>query len=157
MAPSALAAAPVPARQQRRTGTLRRFLVELGKNRGAIVGAVLLIALVLTALAAPLIAPYDPIAQEPAAAFTAPEAAHWFGTDNFGRDILSRVLYGGRISLWVGTLAVVISGAVGSALGLLAGFRGGRIDSVTMRAMDVLLAFPGILLALIVLPCWDRA
>ncbi len=95
-----------------------------------------------------MIAPYDPIAQDSKAIRAAPSAQHIFGADNFGRDVFSRVLYGGRMSLPVGFVAVGITAIVGVALGLIAGYYGGTIDAVIMRWVDLMLAFPGILLAM---------
>jgi peptide/nickel transport system permease protein len=102
----------------------------------------------LLSVFAPVIAPYDPIAQDSSAIRAAPNADHPFGADTFGRDIFSRVLYGGRMSLPVGFVAVGITAVVGVALGLIAGYYGGRIDTVVMRWVDLMLAFPGILLAM---------
>jgi peptide/nickel transport system permease protein len=123
-------------------------LRRLRRNPGAVVGAIVLVALVLLTVFAPAIAPYDPIAQDSSAIRAAPSAKHLFGADTFGRDIFSRVLYGGRMSLPVGFVAVGITAVVGVALGLVAGYYGGRLDTVIMRGVDLMLAFPGILLAM---------
>ena len=123
---------------------LRRFL----RHRGAVTGSVLLLALVGMALAAPWLAPYDPILQDQRASLRAPDPAHLLGTDVFGRDIFSRVVWGGRQSLRVGFLAVAVGGLAGSALGLLAGYYRGFTGTVILRLTDLLLALPGILLAL---------
>jgi peptide/nickel transport system permease protein len=104
--------------------------------------------MVLAALGAPLISPYDPIKASQRTSLEAPSAAHPMGTDRFGRDILSRVLWGGQLSLPVGFVSVLIAAVFGISLGLLAGYHGGRIDAVIMRTVDLMLAFPGILLAL---------
>jgi peptide/nickel transport system permease protein len=112
------------------------------------IGAFLIVCELTIALAAPLVAPYDPFDQNPRAALQAPSRDHLFGTDDTGRDLLSRVIYGTRISLRVGLISVGIGGGIGIALGIIAGFRGGLIDMAIMRLMDLLLAFPGILLAL---------
>lgn len=117
------------------------------RNRLAIVGAGLVLVVLIAGLLAPLIAPYDPIAITPDA-LAAPSKAHLFGTDDLGRDILSRVLYGARISPLVGLLAVAISALVGVAMGLIAGYGGGPADNVLMRLVDILLSFPGIVLAI---------
>ncbi len=100
------------------------------------------------ALFAPLISPYDPLAVDPANQFAYPDAQHLLGTDLFGRDVFSRVLYGSRVSLSVGFLAVLIACVPGVALGLAAGYFRGRLGAVIMRLMDMVLAFPGILLSL---------
>jgi peptide/nickel transport system permease protein len=112
------------------------------------VALVVIAALGLAALCAPFVSPYDPLDQNMADFLSAPGARHWFGTDQFGRDILSRVIWGGRLTLQVGVIAVAISAAIGIPLGLTAGFYGRAADFVIMRAIDLLLAFPGILLAL---------
>lgn len=112
------------------------------------IGVVLVAALAVIALAAPLLVGADPLAMNPRARFAPPGAAHPLGTDQFGRDILSRVVYGTRISLGVGVGSVAISLAVGLALGSVAAMREGVVDDVVMRTMDVLFAFPAILLAL---------
>jgi peptide/nickel transport system permease protein len=114
------------------------------------VGIAVLAVLCAAVLAAPWLAPYDPDAVDPAAALQAPSTLHWMGTDNFGRDVFSRVVHGGRISLLMGLVAVTIGAALGVSLGLLAGFFGGWTDGVLSWGAEVLLAFPGILLALVV-------
>lgn len=103
------------------------------------------------ALAAPLVAPKDPLAQSRAEQFRSPSLANPFGTDEFGRDILSRVIYGARISLLTGAVAVLIGGCLGVPLGLLGGFFGGWVDAITMRVLDFVLAVPAILLAMIII------
>jgi peptide/nickel transport system permease protein len=103
---------------------------------------------ILAALFGPLLSPYDPAAQELALRLEAPSWAHPFGLDELGRDILSRVLSGARISLFVGVTVVAVSSAIGLLLGALAGYFGGALDDAISRVMDVLLAFPGILLAI---------
>jgi peptide/nickel transport system permease protein len=120
----------------------------------ALGGGVFVLVLVVMALAAPLIAPYDPIRQSLRGRLAAPTLsgtdgkAHLLGTDHLGRDVLSRAIYGARVSLLVGLAAVVVGGIVGASLGLLAGFRGGWTDSVIMTLADAQLAFPFILLAI---------
>jgi peptide/nickel transport system permease protein len=123
---------------------LRRFL----RHRGAVTGSVLLLALVTMAGIAPWLAPYDPVAQDQRASLRSPGSAHPLGTDVFGRDILSRVIWGGRQSLRVGLLAIVIGGVAGTLLGLVAGYYEGWTGTVVLRLTDLLLALPGILLAL---------
>ena len=145
MASSTLAsvrAEPAPASRARRTRGL------------AVSGAVFVALLIVAARAAPLIAPADPIRQSLRGRLSAPTLegadgkAHLLGTDHLGRDVFSRVVYGARVSLLVGFSAVVVGGLLGSALGLLAGFRGGWTDSVIMTLADAQLAFPFILLAI---------
>lgn len=127
---------------------LREFWRRLRRRKVALGSAALLLLLVLSAVFAPWIAPYDPTAADYANILAPPSAAHWAGTDAFGRDILSRIIWGGRISLAVGFLSVSIGGIVGIGLGLVAGFYGRWLDGLIMRSSDVLLAFPGILLAI---------
>jgi peptide/nickel transport system permease protein len=121
---------------------------RLRRSKSAIIGGILLLAIVLGALLAPLISPYDPIKTSQRTSLEAPSLKHPMGTDRFGRDVLSRVLWGGRLSLPVGFVSVLIAAVFGVALGLIAGFHGGALDGGIMRFVDLLLAFPGILLAL---------
>ncbi|WP_433497843.1 ABC transporter permease [Sphaerimonospora sp. CA-214678] len=132
---------------------LRRTPLRLpaGVDRLAVAGAVLLALIVLAALLAPWIAPYPEdggSATHPLEALLPPSAEHWFGTDQVGRDVLSRVLYGARTSLLIAVAVLVISGGVGVALGVVAGYAGGWIRDVIMRVTDVFLAFPALLLSL---------
>jgi peptide/nickel transport system permease protein len=120
------------------------------KNKLAIVGLSIVSFFILLAIFADLIAPYEYDATNLRNKNLAPSAEHWFGTDEFGRDILTRIIYGARISLWVGTLSVAGSIIVGSALGIIAGYYGRWVDSVISRIFDILLAFPSILLAIAV-------
>lgn len=125
-----------------------RWLRSLRQGPQLWIGATLLVLLVGSAILAPLVAPYDPLALDYSTSLHPPDAAHLFGTDKLGRDQFSRILYGGRSSLFVGTAAVVIGMVVGVALGLLSGYRLGWLDSAIMRTMDGILAFPGLVLAL---------
>ena len=127
-----------------RPGALRRLL----RQRGAVVGLVILAVLGGMALAAPWLSPRDPIKTAPREALQAPGSRFLLGSDQFGRDVASRALHGGRLSLTVGLIAVSIALCVGTPIGLVAGYYGGRVDGFVMRVVDVLLAFPGILLAL---------
>jgi len=120
------------------------------RHRGALVGLALIGVFLVMAATSPLVAPRDPLAQNLAQRLEAPSAEYPLGTDDFGRDILSRVLYGARISLRVGVVAVAISLFIGGTIGLVSGFYGGTLDLLVMRLMDVLLAFPAILLAIAV-------
>ena len=123
-------------------------LVRLRRNRLAVVGLVVLLLLVLVAVFAPLLAPYDYAAQDLMSSFESPSWKHPLGTDDFGRDVLSRIIYGARVSLQVGVFAVFIAMMSGGALGAIAGYYGGRIDGAIMRCMDILLSIPQILLAI---------
>jgi glutathione transport system permease protein len=107
-----------------------------------------ILVLMLSALLAPWVAPFDPATPDYDAVLEGPSFTHWCGTDAYGRDILSRVVWGGRVSLSVGFLSVALGGVAGVVIGLASGFFGGWVDSALMRLMDVLLAFPGIILAI---------
>ncbi len=111
-------------------------------------GAVIVLVTVLAAVFGPWLAPFDPTSQELALRLEGPTGAHWFGLDELGRDIFARVLSGARISLLVGLVVVSVSSAVGIVLGSVAGYFGGRIDEAISRVVDILLAFPGLLLAI---------
>ena len=113
-----------------------------------IIGGTLVALLVLTAIFAPLLSPYDPTVGDVSNGLEAPSAAHWLGTDDQGRDVMSRVLWGSRISLSVGFISVLIGLGVGVTVGMTAGYAGGWVDMVLMRLIDALLAFPGLLLAI---------
>ena len=121
---------------------------QFRKQRLALVGGGILLVLLLMALLAPLLAPHDPLAQDLYKRLQPPSADHWLGTDDFGRDILSRIIYGSRISLRIGLLAISLALTFGTLFGLVAGYRGGVADMIIMRLMDLMLAFPSILLAI---------
>jgi peptide/nickel transport system permease protein len=124
---------------------------RLAQNPGALIGGAILIALVLVAIFAPYLTSADPFVIVPKERLKPPGAEYWFGTDTFGRDIFTRILYGSRISLQVGIISVGIALVLGVVLGLLAGYNGGFVDGLIMRMIDVMLAFPGILLALVII------
>jgi peptide/nickel transport system permease protein len=126
----------------------RRFLSNVLETRLVGTGLWILAIVVFCALFADLVAPHDPSEQDYRAITEAPSAAHLLGTDDLGRDILSRIIYGSRVSLQVGVIAVGIALLLGVALGLIAGYVGGKTDDVTMRIMDAVQAFPGLILAL---------
>ena len=111
----------------------------------------MIVLICVVAAAAPLIAPYDPNAPAITNRFAAPSAEHWFGTDELGRDVFSRLLYGTRISIMIGLVPTLISMTIGTILGLAGGFYGGKIDFVIMRFADIVLAFPSLLLAMVVM------
>ncbi|HUY73223.1 MAG TPA: ABC transporter permease [Candidatus Dormibacteraeota bacterium] len=131
--------------QTRRARAVRRLL----RHHGGVTGGIVLLALVVVALLAPVVAPYNPIAIS-TAILQPPSGQHVLGTDNFGRDIFSRIIYGARVSLRMGFVAVAIGAVIGTTMGVVAGAYGGFIDSALMRLVDALMAFPGILLALAV-------
>jgi glutathione transport system permease protein len=124
---------------------------RLRRNRLAIAGGVAALLLALLALLAPVIAPYNPIDQDYNHLLQGPSLAHPFGTDNFGRDIFSRIIWGGRISLTVGFLGTLFGMAAGMVIGLFAGFYGGWFDSLAMRLIDIQLAFPGLILSIAII------
>ncbi|HEX7190913.1 MAG TPA: ABC transporter permease, partial [Thermoanaerobaculia bacterium] len=121
---------------------------RLFRNFAFTSGALLTIALVVVAIAAPLLAPFDPNAQDTIRRLEPPSREHPLGLDDLGRDVLSRILFGARVSLRVGFSVVLIAATIGIALGSIAGYFGGAIDVTIMRVCDILLAFPGILLAI---------
>src|SRR5512138_3157779 len=124
--------------------TLKRLL----KNFAFMSGFLLTVLLVVVAITAPLLAPYDPDFQDTAHRLEAPSKTHLLGLDDLGRDVLSRILYGARVSLRVGFSVVILASLVGVTLGAISGYFGGAVDMIVMRICDVLLAFPGILLAI---------
>jgi len=111
-------------------------------------GVIIVIAAVMMAIAGPLVSPFDPAAQELSLRLDGPSSTHWFGLDELGRDVLARVLSGARISLLVGLVVVGVSSIVGTLIGAAAGYFGGAVDEIISRAIDILLAFPGLLLAI---------
>ncbi|OQY10621.1 MAG: peptide ABC transporter permease [Fusobacteriia bacterium 4572_132] len=127
---------------------LKEVVKRLYKNKAAMFGVGILIVLIISAIFAPLLAPYDPINSNILARLEGPSLKHWLGTDDLGRDILSRIIYGSRISLQVGIISVSISLIFGGILGILAGFYGGKIEMIIMRFIDIMLAFPSVLLAI---------
>jgi peptide/nickel transport system permease protein len=126
----------------------RRAWRLLRRRRGAMVGLAVIVLVVLAALLAPYIAPHDPIRQSWTAVRKAPSALHWFGTDEVGRDVLSRILWGARASLMAGVVSVAIAIGVGVPIGLAAGYLGGIVDSVISRITDAMLACPFLILAI---------
>lgn len=130
---------------------IKEFLKQWRKNKIGAIGAVVVILLIFVAIAAPLIAPYSPREMNTIRRMEGPSADHFFGTDRFGRDEFSRIVYGARVSLQVGVIAVSIGVLSGLVLGLMAGYYGKFLDSIIMRFMDILFAFPSILLALVVI------
>lgn len=122
----------------------------LSRTRLSWVGIGLLLLIVLAAVLAPWLAPHDPLQQNIAYRLEPPSAEFWLGTDSYGRDVLSRLIYGARVSLLVGFVAILIAMCIGSALGILAGYVGGLVDQLIMGLVDVLLSFPTLLLGLMV-------
>lgn len=124
--------------------------LALRKNRLSWVGLGLLLLLVFTAVFAPWLAPHDPLQQNIAYRLEPPSAEFWLGTDSYGRDVLSRLIYGTRVSLLVGFVAILIAMTIGSSLGVLAGYIGGLFDRLVMGLVDVLLSFPTLVLGLMI-------
>ena len=145
---------PVEARASR--GLWSDAFRRLRRNKPAMVGVVLIVLFVSTALFAPLIAPYGPLEGSLANRLQPPSSAHWMGTDLQGRDEFSRVIFGAQVSLVAGVASVVMGVVIGGLIGALAGGLGGKVDSVLMRVVDVMLAIPGILLAIGIVAWLDR-
>ncbi len=131
-----------------RSGPWRDGIRLFIRNRTAVVGLIIVLLFIVLALIAPWITRYEYTAQVLADRLQPPSAKHWFGTDDLGRDIFTRTIYGARISLWVGFLSVFGSIVIGTLLGIVAGFYGKWVDMIISRVFDILLAFPGILLAI---------
>ncbi len=146
----ALPAVQPARRRQRSQNYYVNIFLRLLRSPTGVLGLAVMGVLVLTAIFAPVIAPYDPLIQHSGSELAVPSSSFWVGTDEFGRDILSRIVYGSRISLLVGVVAVVIGGLIGVSSGLAAGYCGGWLDACIMRLWDSLLAFPAILLGIAV-------
>jgi peptide/nickel transport system permease protein len=123
-------------------------LSRFSHNRIAIIGLVVMILLILSALFASVLTDYDPIQRDVRGRLQTPNTEHWLGTDALGRDVYTRIIYGGRLSLWIGFASVILSIVTGVPLGLISGYSGGFVDSLIMRIMDLILAFPGIIFAI---------
>ena len=130
--------------------------LRLRKNRAAVTGGVVLVIMVVLAILTPWIAPYGYEAQNLDLGATPPSAAHWLGTDIFGRDLLTQILYGGRISLAVGFIATAVALVIGVTWGAVAGYVGGRIDSVMMRFVDILYALPFMIFIILLMVVFGR-
>ena len=130
---------------------MKDFFYRFFHNRLAVIGSVILLLFVALAVFAPLIAPYDPLSNDYNALLAPPSKVHLCGTDNLGRDILSRIIYGARISLRVSLVSVAIATAMGVLLGVAAGFYGGVVDIIISRVLEVMFAFPEVLLALLIM------
>ncbi|MBN8933256.1 MAG: ABC transporter permease [Rhizobium pusense] len=136
------------SRTQAAWGNRYRIWLNLKSNPLAVVGLTIIVLFSALSLLAPLLAPYDPATQNLGNRLAFPSAEHWFGTDELGRDILSRILYGGRVTLGMVIAVVVLVAPIGLAIGCIAGYFGGIVDTVLMRVTDVFLAFPRLILAL---------
>ncbi|HZG81474.1 MAG TPA: ABC transporter permease subunit [Brevibacillus sp.] len=128
--------------------TVNPFWYKIRRNPLTLLGLFLLLLILLLSIFAPLISPYEPTKINIPERFAPPSADHWFGTDEVGRDIFTRILYGARLSLGVGVAVVVGAGVIGTIIGAISGYFGGRIDQLIMRLMDIILAFPALVLAM---------
>jgi peptide/nickel transport system permease protein len=127
----------------------QRFRRVFFGRRVVVFGSIVILVLIFAAIFAPLLAPYDPYQQNLEVLLQHPSGAHWLGTDEIGRDVLSRLLYGTRTSLMVGVVAVGVAALIGVTLGLISGYFGGWLDVIVMRCIDALMAIPGLVLALV--------
>ena len=143
---TALSPAPSPAQALR--ARTRRAARHLLANPMTLAGALVVALLLLVALAAPWVATHNPLLQDLNAALQPPGAAHWFGTDEYGRDVFSRLVYGARTTLYIVALVTIVVGPVGLAVGAAAGYFGGWVDTVIMRVTDIFISFPSLVLAL---------
>ena len=148
MTDAVLLALPVASSEGELESPARRALRRLFKRKGAVIGLVVIATFILLAAFAPFVTPYDPIATSWTLVRKAPSAQHWFGTDDLGRDILTRVIFGARASLMAGLISVTIAVSIGVPLGLLSGYRGGFIDALISRITDAMLACPFLILAI---------
>ena len=144
----AVAAPPLTASVPRLIGARERFVRQAFRKPMMLAGIVVVLTWVIQAILAPQIAPYDPIDQDVEHRLAAPSATHWLGVDELGRDVFSRVLYGGRVSLPVAAIVVAVATVFGTLLGGAAGFAGHWVDAAAMRLVDVVLAFPSLILAM---------
>jgi len=133
------------------THPTRLALRKLRRSRLALPGLLIVLVFVFCGIFAPLIAPYDPYKNDLMNVLMPPSAENWFGTDELGRDLFSRIVYGARISLIEGVVSVALAMAIGVPVGIVSGYVGGTIDAIIMRVIDVLLAFPGVLLAIVII------
>ena len=127
---------------------MSEIIKKLRSNPQALIGGMIVLILMAVALLAPLIAPYDPNEQIRGARLIPPSSEHWFGTDEFGRDMLSRIIHGARVSLRIGIISTGIALVFGTAMGLIGGYFGGRVDQIISFLIDALMAFPSLILAL---------
>ena len=130
------------------TSSVRRFIRVLTARKVVVIAILILLVTILAAVFAPLIAPFDPYKQNLSQSLHQPSSEHLLGTDMLGRDVLSRIIYGARVSLIVGLVVVIIAGVLGMSIGLVSGYFGGRLDSILMRLMDAMIAIPMIVLAM---------
>lgn len=130
---------------------LQELYLTFRKNKLALVGLILSVGIILTSILAPWIAPYDPLEQHISIRLTGPTQTHLLGTDQFGRDVLSRIIFGSRVSLLIGIGSLIFGAIIGITLGLIAGFNGGGVENAIMRSVDFFMSFPTLLLGLLIL------
>ena len=128
----------------------KRIMKQMRKNKMAMLGLIIFLIELILLVLAPLIIPYDYTAMDIMAIQQGPSAQHWFGTDELGRDIFSRILYGGRYSVTMGLISVAISTTIGMAIGAVAGYFGGQVDNIIMRILDVIQSLPAMLLTIVI-------
>lgn len=143
------AAAPVSKRRAKKNSEFRRVIRQLSKNKLAMLGLIIFLIEIVLVILAPVIAPYDYAYMDPLAFKSGPSATHLFGADELGRDILSRILYGGRYSISMGILAVLVSQTIGMSIGAIAGYFGGQVDNIIMRMLDIIQSLPAMLLTIV--------
>jgi len=145
-----MAEATVKTRKKpRKNSEFLRVMKQLSRNKMAVVGLIILVIEIILAILAPFIAPYDYTQMDIMNMFAPPSAQHWFGCDDLGRDIFSRILIGARYSLSCGILATLIGVVIGMAIGAVAGFFGGKVDNIVMRILDVIQAIPGMVMMIV--------
>lgn len=142
---------PVTPKSMKMISQRRRAWRSFSNNRSALVGLILIVLIVLVAVFAPVLAPHNPIEMNPSNRLAPPSWDFPLGTDDFGRDVLSRIIYGTRVALTVGVLSVLLGGVIGTTIGLAAGYLGGRTEILLMRLVDVLLSFPDLITGLLVM------
>jgi len=147
---NAAATVAAPVKTSKTQSELGAAMARLRKNKSAMIGLGLFLFLALLAILAPYISPYGYATMNPAEKFQLPSVRHWFGTDEYGRDVFSRILYGGRYSLSVGLLATAFAMCVGVIIGATAGYYGGQIDNIIMRFLDIFQAIPMMLLTIVI-------
>ncbi|MGL6200303.1 MAG: ABC transporter permease [Lachnospiraceae bacterium] len=138
------------AKSKKSRSELGAALMRLRKNKSAMIGLGLFLFLVVLAILAQIISPYDYAEMNPIDKFQSPSLQHWFGTDEYGRDVFSRILYGGRYSLSIGVIATAVAMVIGIAIGAIAGYYGGQVDNIIMRFLDIFQAVPMVLLTIVI-------
>ncbi|MFV9645973.1 MAG: ABC transporter permease [Desulfobacterales bacterium] len=128
----------------------QKMWLTFRRNRPALIGAVVTILIMLIAIFAPWIAPYDPLVQDPAIRLEGMTSDHMLGTDDFGRDVLSRIIHGSRVSLVIGLASVLLGMVAGTMLGMIAGYYRGKVETLIMRSVDVMMCFPDLILAIVI-------